>query len=447
MFNSLSSKLQNIFSKLKAYGKLGEKQVEEVLREIRLALLEADVNFKVVKDFISNIKERAVGVEVMESLTPAQQVVKIVNEELTKLMGGVSNKVTFASKPPTIFMLVGLQGSGKTTSSAKFANYLKNMGKKPFLVAADIYRPAAIEQLESLANELGVSIYSDKKSGACKEIVRAGIKQAIREGSDVVVVDTAGRLHIDEEMMKEAREVKEATSPHQVLLVVDAMTGQDAINVAESFKEKLGFDGIILTKLDGDARGGAALSIRAVTKKPIKFISMGEKLDSLEVFYPDRMANRILGMGDVLTLIEKAEATVDLDEAERLVEKIRKQEFSLDDFLVQMQQVKKMGSLDQILGMLPKIPGMPKSAVSNIDERQIKKIEAIITSMTSEERGNPKIINGSRRSRIARGSGTSPGEVNKLLKQYSETKKMMKRFSNFGPRAKMDKKISPFFNF
>ncbi len=445
MFENLSVKLQNIFSKLKAHGCLNEKQVEEALREVRLALLEADVNYKVVKDLILKIKDRAVGVEVTKSLTPAQQVIKIVNEELVSLMGDICSKITFASKSPTIFMLVGLQGSGKTTSTAKLAHYLSNMGKNPLLVAADIYRPAAIDQLESLSKELGVSFYSDRKSNRCDEISKAGIKQATSEGNDVVIVDTAGRLHIDDEMMDEIKKVKKAISPHQTFLVVDAMTGQDAVNIAVAFRDKLDFDGLILTKLDGDARGGAALSIKAVTGKPIKFVSLGEKIDSLQVFYPDRMANRILGMGDVLTLIEKAEKAINIEEAAALEEKIRKQEFTLGDFLAQMQQIKKMGSIDQVLGMLPKFPGMPKNALAGVDEKHMKRIEAIIKSMTLEERNNPKIINGSRRLRISKGSGTTSGDVNKLLKQFTETKKLMKKFSNFSSRAKMGKKVSPFF--
>ncbi|MDO8885361.1 signal recognition particle protein [Candidatus Oleimmundimicrobium sp.] len=446
MFESLSAKLQNIFYKLKTHGRLNEKQVEEALREIKLALLEADVNFKVVKDLIAKIKERAVGTEVMKSLAPGQQVIKIVNEELTELMGGVPSKITFASKSPTIYMLVGLQGSGKTTSAAKLASYLKNMGKIPFLVAADIYRPAAIDQLESLSKELGVLVYSDKKSRKCEEIARSGIKQGIAQGSDVIIIDTAGRLHIDDGMMEELKTVKKTVRPHQILLVVDAMTGQDAVNIAVSFQEKIDFDGLILTKLDGDARGGAALSIRAVTGKPIKFVSLGEKLDSLQTFYPDRMASRILGMGDVLTLIEKAETTFNEEEAASLAEKIRKQEFTLDDFLSQIQQIKNMGSFDQVLSMLPKSPGLPKNALSGLNEKQIKKVEAIIKSMTLDERRNPKIMSGSRRLRVANGSGTNTREVNRLLKQFNETKKMMKQFSNFGSRAKIGKKILPFFN-
>ncbi len=447
MFESLSTKLQNIFSKLKTYGRLNEKQVEEVLREIKLALLEADVNFKVVKSFIAKVKERAVGVEVMKSLTPAQQIIKIVNEELIDLMGGAPGKITFAPKSPTIYMLVGLQGSGKTTSAAKLANYLKTMGKKPFLIAADIYRPAAIDQLESLGKELSVSVYSDRKSNKCEEIVRSGIKQGIAKGSDTIIIDTAGRLHIDDEMMDELENVKRAVRPHQILLVVDAMTGQDAVNIAVSFRDKLDFDGLILTKLDGDARGGAALSIRAVTGKSIKLVSLSEKIDSLQIFYPERMASRILGMGDVLTLIEKAEATINKEEAASLMERIQKQEFTLNDFLAQMQQIKSMGSFDQVLGMLPKLPGSSKNAFSGVDEERIKRVEAIIKSMTQEERKDPKTMNGNRRLRVAKGSGTTTSEVNRLLKQFSETKKMMKQFSNLGSRAKISRKISPFFNF
>ena len=445
VFESLSEKLQNALGKLKGKGKLSEKDVDAAMREVRLALLEADVNFKVVKDFIKRVKERAVGSEVMESLTPGQQVIKIVNEELTKLMGEKEAKLNIASSPPTIILMCGLQGSGKTTTSGKLAlNQLKK-NKKPLLVACDVYRPAAIKQLQVVGEKIGVPVFTMGDKVSPVDIAKAAIEHGKKNNNDLIIIDTAGRLHIDEELMEEITNIKEAVNPHEVLLVVDAMTGQDAVNVAEVFNSRLDITGVILTKLDGDARGGAALSIRAVTNKPIKFVGMGEKLDQLEPFHPDRMASRILGMGDVLSLIEKAQATLDEKKALELEKKIRSQQFTLEDFLDQIDQVKNLGPLDEILGM---IPGINNKALKNldIDEKEIVKIQAIIQSMTPEERNNPSIINSSRRKRIASGSGTTVQDVNKLLKQFRETKKMMKRFTDMEKSMKKKGKIKfPFF--
>ena len=443
-FEGLAEKLQNAFKKLRGKGKLSEQDVKTALKEIRMALLEADVNYKVVKDFVKKIEERAVGHEVMESLTPAQQVIKIVNEELTGLMGGQKSDPVFAAKPPTVIMMVGLQGAGKTTQSGKLARLLKEKGKKPLLVAGDIYRPAAIKQLQVLGERLDVPVFSMGDQNSPVDIAKAAISHANSAGNDVVIIDTAGRLHIDEAMMDELKAIKANIKPHEILLVVDAMTGQDAVNVAQNFDEALGIDGVILTKLDGDARGGAALSIKAVTGKPIKFVGMGEKLDALEPFHPDRMASRILGMGDVLTLIEKAEANMNARKAMELEEKLRKNEFTLDDFLEQMEQVRNMGPLDQILGM---IPGLSNAGLKNlqVDEKQLDRIQAIIYSMTPEERRNPDIINGSRRRRISAGSGTSIQDVNRLLKQFKQTKKMMRQLSGMTGKGKFKGRI-PFFN-
>ena len=432
MFENLQERLQEIFARLKSRGHLTEKDVEVALREIRLALLEADVNFKVVKKFISNIRERAVGTEVLESLTPGQQVIKIVNEELIKLMGGAKSDLIFASKPPTILMLVGLQGSGKTTACAKLGYFLKKQGKRPFLIAADIYRPAAIEQLKALGAELDAPVFSTTENVSAVEIAKRGVKEAIERSYEVVVLDTAGRLHIDEKMMEELCDIKKEVSPQQILLVVDAMSGQDAVNVAVAFQEKVGIDGVILTKLDGDARGGAALSITSVTGKPIKLVSVGEKLDSLESFYPDRMSSRILGMGDVISFIEKAQEAVEEEEAQALEEKIRAQSFTLEDFLQYMGQLEKMGPLNQIIKMLPGIPGMPGLKNVKMDESVVGRMKAIIQSMTPVERHNPSIINGSRRARIANGSGTTAQDVNQLLKQFKETQKLVKQLGGFG---------------
>ncbi|MFW6264479.1 MAG: signal recognition particle protein [Bacillota bacterium] len=430
IFEGLAEKLQDTFKKLKGKGKLNEKDVKAISKEVKMALLEADVNYKVVKKFIKKIQERAVGHEVMESLTPGQQVIKIVNEELTDLMGGTKSELLLANKPPTVIMMVGLQGAGKTTHTGKLARMLKQKGKSPLMVAADIYRPAAIKQLQVLGERLDVPVFSmgDQKNPV--DIVKAGLSYAESQNNDVVLVDTAGRLHIDEAMMDELKAIKKKIKPHEILLVVDAMTGQDAVNVAENFDKALGIDGIILTKLDGDARGGAALSIKAVTGKPIKFVGMGEKLDAIEEFHPDRMSSRILGMGDVLSLIEKAEANLDEKKARELEEKLRKNEFTFDDFLEQMQQVRNMGPLDQIMGMIPGMSGASQLKNFQVDEKQLDHIQAIISSMTAEERRKPELINGSRRRRISNGSGTSIQEVNRLLKQFKQTKKMMKQFSD-----------------
>lgn len=435
LFEGLSGKLQEAMKKLRGKGRVTEKDVKEMMREIKLALLEADVNFKVVKDFIGKVSERAVGQEVLESLTPGQQVIKIVHEELINLMGSANSKVTFSSKPPTIYMMVGLQGSGKTTTSGKLANLLRKQGKKPLLVACDVYRPAAIKQLQVVGSQLGIEVFSMGDKTNPVDIAKAAVEYAKSRQYDLVIIDTAGRLHINEELMEELQNTKEAVRPQEILLVVDSMTGQDAVNVAESFNEKLGVDGIILTKLDGDTRGGAALSVKAVTGKPIKFIGMGEKLNDIEPFFPDRMASRILGMGDVLSLIEKAQEAFDEKKALELEKKMRTQQFTLEDFLEQMQQIKKMGPLNQLLAM---IPGFNANVMKDIelDEKKMARVEAIIKSMTKEERNNPSIINGSRRKRIAAGSGTTVQEVNKLLKEFEEMKKMMKMMTEMGKRGK-----------
>jgi signal recognition particle subunit SRP54 len=440
IFEGLADKLQGALQKLKSKGKLTEKDVKEAMREVKLALLEADVNFKVVKDFVDKVKDRTVGTEVMESLTPGQQVIKIVNEELSALMGTTQSKLTFSSKPPTIIMLVGLQGAGKTTTGAKLGGYLKKMGKRPLLVAGDIYRPAAIKQLQVVGKQLEIPVFTMGDKVSPVNISKAAIEHAHLQGNDIVIIDTAGRLHIDEHLMNELEDIKEAVKPQEILLVVDAMTGQDAVNVAQSFNEKLGIDGIILTKLDGDTRGGAALSVKAVTQKPIKFMGMGEKLEDLEPFYPDRMASRILGMGDVLSLIEKAQASFDEKKAIELEKKIRSQQFTFDDFLDQLQQIKNMGPIGQLLEM---IPGINNKQLKNLDlnEKELVHVEAMIQSMTKEERRNPSMINGSRRKRIAKGSGMTVNKVNNLLKQFEQTKKMMKQFSDMGKGTKKSGKF------
>lgn len=427
VFEGLADKLQQTFKKLRGRGKLSETDVNEAMREVRLALLEADVNFKVVKDFIAKVKERAVGHEVLESLTPAQQVIKIVNDELTNLMGGTQSRIAVASRPPTVIMLVGLQGAGKTTTVGKLAHLLKKQSKRPLLVAADIYRPAAIKQLQVLGEQLEIPVFSlgDKENPAT--IAAKAVEHALAYARDTVIIDTAGRLHINAELMDELKTVKQTVKPHEILLVVDAMTGQDAVTVAEAFNRDLGLDGVILTKLDGDARGGAALSIKAVTGCPVKFAGMGEKLDALEPFHPDRMASRILGMGDVLSLIEKAESAIDFEQAQAFEKKLRKESFTFDDFLEQLQQVRKLGPLDQILGMLPGMGNLKKLQGVEFDDKQFRQIEAIIQSMTKKERRDPAVINGSRRKRIAAGSGTRVQDVNRLLKQFAETRKMMKK--------------------
>ena len=430
MFQGLSDKLQETFKKLRGKGVLKEADVIEAMREVRVALLEADVNFKVVKDFVAKVRERAVGQEVLESLSPAQFVIKIVHEEMIALMGGTAGKIVIASKPPTVILLVGLQGAGKTTQAAKLANMLKKQGKQPLLVACDIYRPAAIKQLQVLGEQLGVPVFA-KGQEPPVAIAAESLKYANSQGRDVVIIDTAGRLHINDELMTELRNIKAAVNPHEILLVVDAMSGQDAVNAAESFHKDLGLDGVILTKLDGDTRGGAALSIKAVTGCTIKFAGTGEKIEALEPFHPERMASRILGMGDVLTLIEKAQENFDEKKARELEQKMRKQELTLDDFLDQIQQMRKMGPLTSILEMLPGSLGKQLKE-ANIGEKDTSRLEAIIRSMTPEERQKPVIIKDSRKKRIARGSGTTVQEVGQLLKQFEQMQKMMKQMTTQG---------------
>jgi signal recognition particle subunit SRP54 len=426
-FEGLADRLQKTLSKLRGKGKVTEADVKEMMREVRLALLEADVNFKVVKDFVKRVSERAIGQEVMQSLTPGQQVVKVVQDELTELMGGEQSKIAVSNRPPTVIMMVGLQGAGKTTTTGKLANLLrKKYNRKPLLVAADIYRPAAIKQLETLGKQLDMPVFSLGDQVSPVEIAKQAIEHAKTEHLDYVLIDTAGRLHIDEALMEELEQIKELSKPNEIFLVVDAMTGQDAVNVAQSFNDLLGLTGVVLTKLDGDTRGGAALSIRAVTNTPIKFVGLGEKLDALEPFHPERMASRILGMGDVLTLIEKAQETVDQEKAKELEKKLKNATFTLDDFLDQLSQVKKMGPLGDILKMMPganKIKGLNDI---QIEDKQIAHVEAIIQSMTKQEKLQPEIINSSRRKRIAKGSGRPVQEINRLLKQFEEMKKMMK---------------------
>ena len=443
IFENLADRLQETFKKLRGHGKLTDDDVNATMREIRIALLEADVNFKVVKDFIKKIKERAVGQEVLESLTPAQAVIKIVNEELTALMGQTQSHINISPKAPTIIMMVGLQGAGKTTSAGKLGLMFKNQGKHPLLVAVDIFRPAAIKQLHVLGNQIDIPVFAKEDCKDAVRIANEAIDYAKSHANDIVIIDTAGRLHIDENLMQELKSIKEDVKPHEILLVVDAMTGQDAVNVAESFNNDLGLDGVILTKMDGDARGGAALSVKAVTGCPIKFVGAGEKLEALEPFYPDRMASRILGMGDVLTLIEKAQTAFDAEEAKKMEKAFRKNEFTLDDFLSQLNQVRKLGSFENILGMIPGMGGLKKKLGDvdiDMNGKEIKHIEAIIRAMTPEEKRNTKIINGSRRKRIAMGSGTKVQEVNKLLKQFDEMKKMMKKMSNMKQLNKKGKK-------
>lgn len=430
IFESLSDRLQATFKKLRGHGKLTEDDVNEAMREVRMALLEADVNFKVVKQFIKTVKERAIGQDILETLTPAQVVIKIVDEELTKLMGGTQSRLNISPKPPTVIMMVGLQGAGKTTSAGKLGLALKKQGKRPLLVAADIYRPAAITQLQVLGKQLDIPVFSMEQGTDAVTIAKESIGYSQSHACDVVIIDTAGRLQIDEKLMQELRDIKSEVHPHEILLVVDAMTGQESVNVAQAFNDALGLDGVVMTKLDGDARGGAALSVKAVTGVPIKFIGLGEKLEPLEPFHPDRMASRILGMGDVLSLVEKAQATFDMEEAKKMEKKLCKDEFTLDDFLAQMQQVKKLGSLDNILGLIPGMGGLKKQLAGqdiDLDGKEMRQIEAIIKSMTPKERANITIINGSRRKRIAMGSGTRVQDVNKLLKQFGEMKKMMKK--------------------
>ncbi len=424
MLEDLTSRLESTFKKLRGYGKLNEKNIADSLREIRRALLEADVNYQVVKDFIAAVQEKAIGEEVLRSVTPGQMVVKIVHDELVRLLGGTTTQMRTAGIPPTIIMITGLQGSGKTTFSAKLANFLMKRGRKPMLVAADVYRPAAIEQLKVLGRSLNVPVYEEGLGDPVKIAFNA-VNEARKQFRDTIILDTAGRLHIDQAMMDELVRVKNRVRPHEILFVADGMTGQDAVNTAKEFAGKLDFDGVVLTKMDGDARGGAALSIRAVTGKPIKFLSVGEKLDEVEQFHPDRLASRILGMGDVVTLVEKAQATIDQEKARKLEQKLRKAEFDLEDFLDQLQQIKKMGSLESLLKMIPGVGKQLRNA--KVDERGLIRTEAIINSMTREERRNPRILNGSRRKRIAMGSGTRVQDVNQLMNQFQQMKKMMKQ--------------------
>jgi signal recognition particle subunit SRP54 len=441
-FEGLADRLQNTMAKIRGKGKVTEADVKEMMREVRLALLEADVNFKVVKDFIKRVSERAVGQEVMKSLTPGQQVIKVVKEELTALMGGEQSKIAVSNRPPTVIMMVGLQGAGKTTTTGKLANLLrKKYNRKPLLVAADIYRPAAIKQLETLGKQLDMPVFSLGDQVSPVEIATKALEYAKNEHNDYVIIDTAGRLHIDENLMEELEQVKAIAKPDEIFLVVDAMTGQDAVNVAKSFNEQLGLTGVVLTKLDGDTRGGAALSIRSVTETPIKFVGLGEKLDALEAFHPERMASRILGMGDVLTLIEKAQTNVDAEKAKELEQKMRTMSFTFDDFLEQLGQVRNMGPLEDLIGMLPganKVKGLKNVQV---DEKQISHVEAIIKSMTKSEKINPEIMNASRKKRIAKGSGTSVQEINRLLKQFEDMKKMMKQMTNMSKGKKKGMKF------
>lgn len=441
-FEGLAERLQGTLQKIKGKGKVSEADVKDMMKDVRRALIEADVNLKVVKEFVKNVSERAVGQEVMKSLTPGQHVIKIVKDELTELMGGEQSQISFATRPPTVIMMVGLQGAGKTTTSGKLANVLrKKYNKKPLLVAADIYRPAAVKQLETLGKQLSLPVFALGTDISPVEIVKQALEHAKEEHHDVVIVDTAGRLHIDETLMQELKDIRAIKEPDEIFLVVDSMTGQDAVNVANNFNETIGITGVVLTKLDGDTRGGAALSIRSVTQKPIKFVGMGEKMDALEAFHPERMASRILGMGDMMSLIEKAQANVDEEKAKELEEKFRTQSFTFDDFLEQISQMKQMGPLDEILKMLPgagKIKGLENA---KIDEKQMDRIEAIIYSMNKQEKTTPDIINGPRKKRIAKGSGTSIQDVNRLLKQFDDMKKMMKQMTNMQQKGKKKMKM------
>ncbi len=439
-FESLSSRLQEITRKLSGKARITESDLKEVLREVKLALLEADVNYKIVKDFTKVVEEKALGQDVLKSLTPGQQVVKVVRDELINLLGGEDSKVTFMPNPPTIIMLVGLQGSGKTTTAGKLANLFRKQGKKPILVGLDIYRPAAIKQLQVVGKQLDIPVFVNENEKVVTRIAKQAREVAISKMCDTIILDTAGRLQIDEKLMQELKDLKSEIKPHEILLVVDSMTGQDAVNVAQTFNENVGIDGIVLTKLDGDTRGGAALSVKKITNRPIKFIANGEKLSDIEEFHPDRMAQRILGMGDVLSLIEKAEETFDIEETEKLQKKLRKQKFDLNDYLVQLKQIKKMGSISSLLKM---IPGLNKLKDVEVDEKEFVRIEAMINSMTEEERANPKILNGSRRLRIANGSGTTVQQINKFMNSFEMTQKMMKQMtSNKGAMRKMMKNMN-----
>ncbi len=439
-FEGLSSRLQEITRKFKGKARVTESDLKDMLREVKLALLEADVNYKIVKDFITCINEKALGQDVLKSLTPGQQVVKIVKDELVELLGGTESKINFNPNPPTVIMLVGLQGSGKTTTAGKLANLLRKQGKNPLLVACDVYRPAAIKQLQVVGKQLNIPVFSNEESKDVVHIAKQAMNLAISKLNDVVIIDTAGRLHIDEELMQELKNLKTNLKPYEILLVVDAMTGQDAVNVATSFNEEIGIDGVILTKLDGDTRGGAALSVKKVTGRPIKFAATGEKLSDIEVFHPERMAGRILGMGDVLSIIEKAEEAFDEEEALKLEQKLRKQEFDLDDYLTQLRQMKKMGSFSAILKM---IPGMNALKDVKIDDKEFVRIEAMICSMTKKEKRNPKILNGSRRKRIADGAGVTVQQVNKFMNSFEMTQKMMKKMKNDKGMKNMLKGINP----
>ena len=426
-FEGLSSKLQDITKRLRGKARITESDLKEMLREVKLALLEADVNYMIVKEFIASVQEKALGQDVLKSLTPGQRVIKIVKDELVELLGGTESKINFTPNPPTVIMLVGLQGSGKTTTAGKLANLLRKQGKKPLLVACDVYRPAAIKQLQVVGAQLNIPVFANEQSKDVVHIAKQAMSTAMSKLNDVVILDTAGRLHIDEELMQELKNVKTNVKPHEILLVVDSMTGQDAVNVAKSFNENLGIDGVVLTKLDGDNRGGAALSVKKVTGRPIKFAATGEKLSDIEVFHPDRMAQRILGMGDVLSIIEKAEESFDLEEAEKIEKQLKKKEFDLDDYLTQLRQIKKMGSFSSLLKL---VPGMNQLKDVKIDDKEFVRIEAMICSMTKAERKNPKLLNGSRRIRIAKGSGTSVQEINKFMKSFEMTQKMMKQMQN-----------------
>ena len=443
-FDSLSEKLQNIFKKLRGKGRLSADDVKTAMKEVKMALLEADVNFKVVKQFVNTVSERAVGQDVMSSLTPGQMVIKIVNEEMVALMGSETTEISFVTgAAPTVIMMAGLQGAGKTTTTAKIAGKLKEKGKRPLLVACDVYRPAAIRQLQINGEKQGVPVFEMGDNNKPVDIAKAALAHAQKNNNNVVILDTAGRLHVDEDMMNELKEIKEAVNVHQTILVVDAMTGQDAVNVASTFNEQIGIDGVVLTKLDGDTRGGAALSIKAVTGKPILYIGMGEKLSDLEQFYPDRMASRILGMGDVLTLIEKVQADFDEEKAKEMERKLKKSEFDFNDYLESFKQVKKLGGIGKMLNMMPGMNSQMKNAADNVDEKQIARVEAIIYSMTPAERANPKLLNPSRKNRIARGAGVDIAEVNRLVKQQEQMKKMMKQLpgmmgGKFGKKGKFN---------
>ena len=446
-FESLSERLQNAIKMFRGTKEITEEDLKAPLREVRMALLEADVNFKVVKNFVAKIKERALGAEIQQNLSPSQQIIKIVDEELTELLGGTQAKLTVADKPPTIIMLVGLQGTGKTTTVGKLAFNLKKKKKSPLLVAADVYRPAAITQLQILGEQVGVPVFSLGNEVSPVEIARQSLEKAAHLACDTIIIDTAGRLHIDEKLMEELQNIKATVQPHEILLTVDAMTGQDAVTVADTFNKDLGLTGLVVTKLDGDARGGAVLSVREVTGCPVKFVGMGEKLDALEPFYPDRMASRILGMGDILSLIDKIKDTTDLAKALEMEKKLKKDEFTLEQFLEQMQQIKKLGSLDTILGMIPGMGGISqKLKEANVDEKEFARVEAIIRSMTPKERQKPEIINGSRRKRIAAGCGMKVQDVNRLLKNFDDSKKLMKKMQGMAKFASKGGKMLPFMH-